>query len=171
MNDIDNPMEPLKDTTLLFLIRRDDAGAVSEICLAMKKRGFGTGKWNGVGGKLESGESIEEAARRETEEEIGVQAGKLRQMAQLEFRYAPRPDWDQLVHVFLAETWDGEPTESDEMKPGWFPVADIPFASMWPDDSIWLPEVLSGNRVRGRFRFGEGETILEHELHRIADFS
>jgi hypothetical protein len=37
--------EKLKDTTLLFLVRRDDSGAVSEICLAMKKRGFGTGKW------------------------------------------------------------------------------------------------------------------------------
>ena len=36
--------EKLKDTTLLFLVRRDDAGAVTEICLAMKKRGFGMGE-------------------------------------------------------------------------------------------------------------------------------
>lgn len=41
----------LRDTTLLFLVRRDEAGTVSEICLAMKKRGFGIGKYNGVGGK------------------------------------------------------------------------------------------------------------------------
>lgn len=137
----------------------------------MKKRGFGTGKWNGVGGKLEPGESVEDAARREAEEEIGVRVGSLRQVAQLEFRYAPRSDWDQLVHVFFAESWEGEPTESEEMKPGWFRVADIPFASMWPDDAIWLPQVLAGNRLRGRFRFGEGETILGYEVSVVADFS
>lgn len=152
--------ELLKDTTLLFLVRRNDTGAVSEICLAMKKRGFGTGKWNGVGGKLEPGESIEDATRRETEEEIGVRVGEMRQVAQLEFRYAPRPDWDQLVRVFFAEDWEGEPTESEEMRPGWYTVSDIPFHSMWPDDRIWLPEVVAGTLVRGRFVFGEGEEIL-----------
>lgn len=171
INMIDEFIESLKDTTLLFLVRRNEDGAVTEICLAMKKRGFGTGKWNGVGGKLDPGESIEDAARRETKEEIGVLVGELRQVAQLEFRYAPRPDWDQLVHVFFADMWEGEPTESEEVRPGWFRVADIPFHSMWPDDSIWMPEVLSGNLVRGRFMFGEGEVIFEHELCRVGDFS
>ncbi len=165
-----NTMETLKDTTLLFLVRRDEAGVVLEICLAMKKRGFGIGKYNGVGGKVEPGESIENAARREAEEEIGVLVGELRQMAELEFRYAPRPDWDQLVHVFFAEDWEGEPTESEEVKPGWYATPGIPFSSMWPDDAIWLPEALAGNRIRGKFSFGEGETILEHELFRIDDF-
>jgi 8-oxo-dGTP pyrophosphatase MutT (NUDIX family) len=164
-------VEKPKDTTLLFLVRRDDAGAISEICLAMKKRGFGTRKWNGVGGKLEPGESIKDAARRETEEEIGVRVGALRQVAQLEFRYMPRPDWDQLVHVFFAEKWEGDETESEEMRPEWYKIPDIPFDSMWPDDSIWLPEVVSGNRVRGKFIFGERETILDYELHRTVDFS
>ncbi len=162
--------EKLKDTTLLFLVRRDDAGAVTEICLAMKKRGFGMGKWNGAGGKLEKDESIEDAARRETEEEIGVKVGTLKQVAQLEFMYSVRPDWDQLVHVFFAEAWEGEPTESEEMRPGWYAVSDIPFDSMWPDDRIWLPEVLGGNLIRGRFVFGEGETIIEHEISAVPDF-
>lgn len=91
-------------------------------------------------------------------------------MAELEFRYAPRPDWDQLVHVFFAELWKGELTESEEMKPGWFSVADIPFGSMWPDDLIWLPKVLAGNRLRGRFMFGERETSLGHEVTVVTDF-
>lgn len=52
--------------TLLFLRRGD------ELLLAMKKRGFGKGKWNGVGGKLEAGETLEQALIRETVEETGV---------------------------------------------------------------------------------------------------
>jgi 8-oxo-dGTP pyrophosphatase MutT (NUDIX family) len=47
----------MRDKTLLFLHKPDE----QKILLAMKKRGFGEGKWNGVGGKREPGESIEGA--------------------------------------------------------------------------------------------------------------
>ena len=54
----------MKHVTLLFLLTDD------QILLAMKKRGFGMGRWNGVGGKIEPGETIEEATARECREEI-----------------------------------------------------------------------------------------------------
>jgi 8-oxo-dGTP diphosphatase/2-hydroxy-dATP diphosphatase len=43
----------------LALIFRED---FSQVLLGMKKRGFGEGKWNGFGGKLDLGETIEQAA-------------------------------------------------------------------------------------------------------------
>ena len=58
--------------TTLIILKKDD-----EILLGLKKRGFGKGRLNGVGGKLEPGETIEEAAIRETEEEIGVNLTKM----------------------------------------------------------------------------------------------
>ena len=56
-----------KMETTLCLLRRNE-----EILLAMKKRGFGEGKYNGVGGKIEGTETPEAAMLRETKEEIGV---------------------------------------------------------------------------------------------------
>ena len=53
-------------TTLCLLIKDN------KILLPIKKRGFGKGKNNGVGGKLEDGETELEAMIRETKEEIGV---------------------------------------------------------------------------------------------------
>ena len=50
--------------TVVFLIREN------QVLLAMKKRGFGEGKWNGVGGKLDPGETVEQALVRECQEEI-----------------------------------------------------------------------------------------------------
>ena len=47
-----------KVLTLVFIRRQ------GEILLGYKKRGFGAGKWNGFGGKVEAGETIEEAAER-----------------------------------------------------------------------------------------------------------
>ncbi|MCX6760479.1 MAG: hypothetical protein NTW46_04045 [Candidatus Nealsonbacteria bacterium] len=55
-------MENLRNVTLVFLVKKNK-GKITDICLAMKKRGFGVNRWNGVGGKLKSGESIIEAAK------------------------------------------------------------------------------------------------------------
>ena len=67
----------MRKATLCFLIRENQDNV--ELLLAMKKRGFGMGKWNGVGGKLdlEKGDKdVVAAAVRETEEEIGVKIQK-----------------------------------------------------------------------------------------------
>src|SRR5262249_6424180 len=77
-----------------------------------------------------------------------------------------------LVHVFVATRFTGEPTETDEMTPQWFSVdggepglPSIPYDSMWADDRIWLPLVLTGASVEGYFLFS-GESLVKHELTR-----
>jgi len=42
-------MEKLRNATLVFLIKKSQ-GEITDICLAMKKRGFGMNRWNRVGG-------------------------------------------------------------------------------------------------------------------------
>ena len=133
-----------------------------ELLLAMKKRGFGVGKWNGVGGKidLEKGDkNITEAAIRETEEEIGVKIKDLEKVAILDFYFPYHSAWDQLVHVFLVKDWEGEPRESEEMLPKWFKIGDIPFKGMWDDDKLWLPQVLEGKKLKAKFVFKKGEKV------------
>lgn len=49
---------PNKLLTLLFVLEP------SRVLLGMKKRGFGMGRWNGFGGKVQADESIEDAAIR-----------------------------------------------------------------------------------------------------------
>lgn len=160
-------MEKLRDVTLVFLVKKEH-GVVTDICLAMKKRGFGMGRWNGVGGKLELGkETIEEAAIREAREEINVSLKELNKKAELSFYFPHNPAFDQLVHVYFVEKWEGEPEESEEMRPKWFPVDSIPFADMWPDDIFWLPWVLEGDLVKATFKFGEKDIILEKNIDTV----
>ena len=59
----------LQDATLCFLVKKEN-GKIVEVCLAEKKRGFGAGRLNGTGGKVDEGETILEGAVRETYEEI-----------------------------------------------------------------------------------------------------
>lgn len=161
----------LRDATLCFLIKENESG-IAKVCLAMKKRGFGQNRWNGVGGKVgdKISETIEEAAMRETREEICVEIRRLDKVAELGFVFPHNHAWNQLVHVFLVRKWKGKPRESDEMRPQWFSVSKIPYDSMWVDDSCWLPRVLAGELVKAMFVFKEGDIIIEQVVKRVDTF-
>jgi 8-oxo-dGTP pyrophosphatase MutT (NUDIX family) len=155
----------MKNTTLLFLIKKD-SDRVSDVMLAMKKIGFGIGRYNGVGGKVKEGESVEDATVRETSEEIGVSVDikDLNKVGEIEFRFQDKSEWNQVVHIYTTEIWSGEPTESEEMKPYWYKVEDIPYNDMWEDDKYWLPKVLNGEYVKGYCLFDSNQKIIEHNL-------
>lgn len=148
-----------KVCTLLFL-KRDN-----EILLAMKKRGFGADRYNGVGGKIEPGETIEQALLRECKEEIDVTPMHYWQVAEHDFvqKDGDKP-WRMYVHAYFCDEWLGEPSESEEMAPQWFKIADIPYAEMWQDDEFWLPQVLAGNKIHGQFTFDENDNLLTHDV-------
>lgn len=148
------------ECSLLFLLKDD------RILLAMKKRGFGADRYNGVGGKLEPGETPEEAAVRECEEEIGVTPTGLQKVAVHKFIF-PEGQPTMHVHVFTTGSWEGEPVETDEMAPEWFNAREIPYERMWQDDIVWLPLVLQGKRLTGRFDFDTNENMLSAHLELV----
>jgi len=128
----------------ICLLRKND-----EVLLAMKKRGFGVGKWNG---------------------EIGVTPVAIEQVAVLDFRFPDVPaekNWDQQVVVFICNEWTGEFAESEEMLPKWFKISEIPYDQMWSDDVFWMPKVFSGQKVKAEFIFsGEGK-LKEHKFKEL----
>ena len=136
----------------------------------MKKRSFGAGRWNGIGGKLNDSESIEDAVMRETKEEIGVIVKNFKKIAELNFTFPHKSSWNQLTHVYFCEDWEQEPQESEEMNPSWFLVDNLPFSQMWPDDIFWLPRVIKGELVKGSFTFGENDIVLEQMVEAIECF-
>jgi len=159
----------LRQATLCFLVKGD------QILLAMKKRGFGAGRWNGVGGKPVPGETIEETMVRETREEIGVTPKTFKRAAELEFYFyneeTKMTPSDQKVIVFMSDSWEGEPSESEEMAPKWYPKGSLPFASMWPDDPFWLPPVISGKFVEAAFLFGKGDLVMDKLVLEKGDYA
>jgi 8-oxo-dGTP diphosphatase / 2-hydroxy-dATP diphosphatase len=130
----------------------------------MKKRGFGQGRWNGFGGKLQGEETLLEAARRELIEEAGITPLDLVPRGSIAFSFADKPSDNQVVHLFFCSKFSGQPVESEEMRPAWFKKTAIPFTEMWPDDPYWLPHVLAGKSVVGEFRFEGHDKILEQKL-------
>jgi 8-oxo-dGTP diphosphatase/2-hydroxy-dATP diphosphatase len=139
-----------------------------KILLGMKKRGFGAGRWNGFGGKVSSGETIEDAAKREVKEEAGIDIGSMEKSGILDFEFKGNLEVLR-VHIFKSDDFSGEPAESEEMKPQWFNIDEIPYDEMWPDDKYWLPLLLAGKKFKGKFVFGESDIILEQKLEEVGE--
>lgn len=152
-----------------------------KVLLGMKKKGFGEGKLNGYGGKVEPGDKdIMAAAIREIKEEAEIDASHLEKVGELDFKFTNAPpgkDWDQVVHVYFAKKWSGTPIETDEMKPEWFSVnkllnsEDEIYEKFWDDDKFWFPMVLKGKKIYGWFVFGEDNAgAKSHKLTETTHF-
>lgn len=155
----------MRQVSLSLLVKED--GNNRYMLLAMKKRGFGKGRWNGVGGKPDSEKgdrNVLDSAIREAEEEIGVKIRNPEKVAIMDFHFPEVPkekDFDQQVHAFLVQEWEGEPVETEEMKPEWFNIKNIPFDKMWDDDKLWLPHVLDGKKLKAKFVFDKKDKTID----------
>ncbi len=143
----------------LCLLKKD-----KQILLGLKKRGFGVNRWNGFGGKVEKGETIQEAAIRETLEEVKVKISDLQEVGLMYFEFAGDPEILE-VHVFKSENWSGQPTETEEMKPQWFDIDNIPYDKMWDDDRYWFPWFLDNKKFKAKFYFDkDGLKVKDYKI-------
>ncbi len=147
--------QPKERATLLFVVKD------GQILLIRKKRGLGAGKINGPGGRIEAGESAQEAAVRETREELGIEAHSADLRGELHFQFVD--GYSLHCSVFLSPDCTGEPVETDEAIPLWTPLDAIPYHEMWEDDARWLPGVLAGGKFCGFFHF-DGDKMLAHSV-------
>ncbi|XP_043787849.1 7,8-dihydro-8-oxoguanine triphosphatase-like [Apis laboriosa] len=153
----------IRKTFSLVFIRKS-----TEILLGLKKRGFGKDKWNGFGGKIEPGESILHGAMRELKEECGLSAQELRKIGILEFEFEENEVLLE-VHVFETYKYYGKIIESEEMRPKWYNLKDIPFKEMWPDDEYWFPYMLRGQFFKGYFLYRGEDLILKYNIETMEE--
>lgn len=152
---IDEHWRAVHVATLVFVLNG------TNVLLIRKKRGLGAGKINGPGGKLDDGETPQQCAIREVEEELAITPADLHARGELRFQFTD--GYSIHVHAFVAYDYSGIPQETDEAIPLWFPVDEIPYDEMWEDDRIWLPQVLNRLTVSGRFIFDD-DRMLDHQV-------
>jgi 8-oxo-dGTP diphosphatase len=156
VEDVDWEQWRFTEDAVLSFIREGD-----RLMLIHKKTGLGKGKINAPGGRLHEGERPVDAAVRETREEIALTPHAPRQVAELQFVFTD--GYSLHGFVFMSYSHTGTPTASREAEPFWCHVDEIPYDRMWEDDRYWLPRVLAGERVLGRFVF-EADAMLSHEI-------
>lgn len=152
-------VELMLELTLCEIIKKD------RILLKRASRGVSKGKWNGLGGRLEKGETPEEGILREVFEESGLRATSPEKVGILNFYVSDRAHPYGRCHLFMIRSFEGTPTSGDEGELKWFQMDKIPYEKMWDDDRYWLRHALDGKKFDAEFVF-DGQ-----RMERIKEFS
>ncbi|MBQ7726626.1 MAG: 8-oxo-dGTP diphosphatase [Clostridia bacterium] len=123
----------MKNTSLCHL---EKDGKYLMLHRVKKKNDLNEGKWVGIGGKFEDGESPEECNRREVREETGLTIRSARYCGVVTF---VSDRWEtEYMHLFHSDDFTGTLTDCDEGVLHWIDKSDLFRLPMWEGDKIFL---------------------------------
>lgn len=123
----------MKQTTLCYIERN---GCYLMLHRTKKENDENAGKWIGVGGGLEEGESPEDCAAREIAEETGLRPLSLRFRGIVTF---VSDQWGtEYMYLFTCRDFDGDVQECDEGDLRWIPIDEVEVLPAWEGDKIFL---------------------------------
>ncbi len=122
------------------------------------------GKWNGLGGKFEPGETPEGCARREIEEECGLVARHLHLKGLLTFPLF-KDDEDWYVFLFLVTAFSGTLHSCAEGELRWIDNERLLDLNLWEGDKLFIPFLDKPGHLSGLFRYQQGSLVEHHIIH------
>jgi 8-oxo-dGTP diphosphatase len=123
-----------------------------------KKNDVHEGKWNGLGGKFEAGETPEECAIREVKEESGLLMKNPRLHGFITFpMFDGKKDW--YVFLFTAREFEGELIDSHEGKLEWIDDYKLLDLNLWEGDKIFIPWLFQEKFFSAKFIYGNGNLV------------
>jgi 8-oxo-dGTP diphosphatase len=123
-----------------------------------KKNDYHQGKWNGLGGKLDPGESPEECAVREVLEESGLRVGPPRLRGMITFPAFDGVD-DWYTFLFTMDSPGGELIDSPEGTLSWIDDDKLLKLNLWPGDRIFIPWTFDDRFFSAKFVYAAGEFV------------
>ncbi len=119
------------------------------------------GKWNGLGGKFEPGESPEECVRREVLEELGLYIRQPKLHGLLLFVNFKGQDW--YVFVFTATEFEGDLIDSPEGRLEWVPDEKLASLNLWASDAVFFPWLEKNGFFSAKFTYA-GDEMKGYEV-------
>ncbi len=140
-----------------------------DVILGLRKKvsfGLGENLISGIGGKVGDikgleNESLEDALIREFKEEVKVVPKEFKEIGKIKFIFPKKPKWNQLVHAYLITQCEGEPQETEVIKPLSFKVDKLPFSRMWDDNKFWVPSLLEGRAFNAEFTYSDNNKQVD----------
>ena len=125
-----------------------------------KKNDLNEGKWVGIGGKREPGETMEECCKREVLEETGLTLKALKFHGIVHFR---SDKWEaEEMYVYTSDAFTGELNpDSSEGTLKWIPKEEILSLRLWAGDRLFLEPLLKGGEMPEMTLRYEGDELIE----------
>ncbi len=105
------------------------------------------GKYNGLGGKLESNEDIISGIKREIKEEAGIEVESISLRGTINWTGFGKNNEDWLGFIFLVDSFSGTPTKNNEEGDlEWVDINKMNELPMWEGDKHFLPLVFDDDQ-------------------------
>lgn len=127
-----------------------------------KKNDYHEGKWNGLGGKFDAGESPEDCVIREIKEESGLDIIKPKLHGFITFPMFDGID-DWYVFIFTASNFSGSLIDSSEGRLEWIPNDKLLDLNLWDGDKIFIKWLLQDKFFSAKFIYENG-AYKEHQV-------
>lgn len=123
-----------------------------------KENDYHEGKWNGLGGKFEQGETPEECAIRELKEETGLDIYNPQLKGMITFpMFDTKEDW--YVFLFVVKEFKGELIDSPEGHLEWIDDEKLFQLNLWDGDKIFIPWLIQEKFFSAKFNYDNGKFI------------
>lgn len=143
------------DKTVLAYIKKD--GQFLMLYRNKKKQDINKGKWIGIGGHLEQGESKEQALVREIKEETGLDVLHYIYRGELLF---VNNDFEEVMYLYLVDEVSGDLIECDEGELAWIKEDDLMSLNMWEGDYKFLPLLINTDEfIRLELRYSDDQLV------------
>jgi 8-oxo-dGTP diphosphatase len=147
----------MKIATLCYVLDKDKKSTLM-IHRVKKQNDYHKGKWNGLGGKFEPGETPEECALREIEEESGLKVKSIKMKGFITFPlFDEKDDW--YVFLFTADKFEGKLIDSPEGNLKWIPNEKLTEINLWAGDKIFIPWLFSDKFFSAKFNYKNGKFV------------
>ena len=144
------------DETVLCYIKKDNQYLL--LYRNKEKNDFNKGKYLGVGGHLEKGETKEQALIREVKEETGLTLLNYYYHAKLLFI---NDDYQEIMHLYSADQFTGELIDCDEGQLVWINEEDVLKVPHWEGDQYFLKKMLSQNEYFEMTLFYKDDKLIK----------
>ena len=145
----------MKLATLCYLRRGNQTLMIHRV---KKENDIHEGKWNGLGGKMEQGETPEECAIREIREEAGLTANRVEFKGLLTFpKFAHDEDW--YAFVFVVTEFEGKLIDSPEGILTWVDNDRLLDLNLWEGDRYFLPWLDQPGFFSAKFNYNHGRYV------------
>jgi 8-oxo-dGTP diphosphatase len=152
----------MKLATLCYVINKKE-NSVLMIYRNKKENDYHRGKWNGLGGKFEPGESPEQCAIREIEEESGLDVKSVCMKGFITFPlFDDKEDW--YVFLFITDDFAGNLIDSPEGRLEWIPKDKLTEINLWDGDKIFIPWLFGDKFFSAVFNYKDGK-FVDYEVN------
>lgn len=149
-------LDKVKETTLCFIVKDDK---VLMMLRNKKKNDVFLNKYNGLGGRVERGESAKQCILREVMEEAGVLLTRYEYVGKVHFKNFGYQMGSELMYCFVAYDYKGKIGECDEGELVWINIDEVLNLPLWEGDKYFVMNIIKNKKFKGTLEYKEDKVV------------